>query len=153
MRNIDIKRLDHHGLVMGVIKDIGLIETIDQAVGVHQDEKLSVGQRAAAMIINGLGFTDQPLSLVSEFYKDLPVDALFGEGVTHDFFDRYSLSRALDRMDNYDVESLFSMVAAKACKLSNVDQQAQSFDTTTFSFYGDYKHSQSHSWIFKRLST
>ena len=100
MRNLDIKRLDHHGLVMGVIKDIKLIETIDQAVGLHSDEKLSVGQRVAAMVINGLGFTDQPLSLVNEFYKDIPVDALFGGGVTYDDFDRFSLSRALDRLHN-----------------------------------------------------
>jgi transposase len=117
MRNLDIKRLDHHGLVMGVIKDIKLIETIDQAVGLYSDEKLSVGQRVAGMVINGLGFTDQPLSLVSEFYKDIPVDALFGEGITSDDFDRFSLSRALDRLDNYGVESLFSNVAATACQL------------------------------------
>jgi len=138
MRNLEIKRLDHHGLVMSVIKDIKLIETIDQAVGTYEDEKLSVGQRVAAMVVNGLGFTDQPLSLVNEFYRDLPVDALFGEGLTCDDFDRFSLSRALDRCHNYGIEPLFSQVAATACQLSNVNQTAQSFDTTTFSFHGDY---------------
>jgi transposase len=123
---------------MGVIKDIKLIESIDQAVGLHSDEKLSVGQRVAAMVINGLGFTDQPLSLVSEFYKDVPIEALFGEGVSSDDFDRFSLSRALDRLHNYGVEALFSNVAATACELSDVNQKVQSFDTTTFSFHGDY---------------
>lgn len=138
MHNLDIKRLDHHGLVMGVIKDIKLIETIDAAVGRHVDEKLSVGQRVAAMVINGLGFTDQPLSLVNEFYKDIPVDVLFGQGITSEDFNRYSLSRALDRLHSYGIESLFSTIAAQACKHANVDQTAQSFDTTTFSFHGEY---------------
>ena len=39
--------MDHHGLVMGVVKDIGLVETIDSLVGVHPDEKLTVGERVA----------------------------------------------------------------------------------------------------------
>lgn len=138
MNNLEIKRMDHHGLVMGVIKDIGLIETIDSLVGVHPDEKLTVGERVAAMVMNGLGFTDQPLSLVSEFYKDLPISALFGKEVSADDLDRFSLSRALDRVHSYGVESLFTQVAAQACNHTGVCQKVQSFDTTTFSFYGRY---------------
>ena len=138
MYNLDIKRMDHHGLVMGVIKDIGLIETIDKLVGVHADEKLSVGERVAAMIINGLGFTDQPLSLVSEFYKDLPMSALFQKEIVAEDLDRFSLSRALDRLHGYGVESLFTQVAAKACEKAGVCRKVQSFDTTTFSFHGQY---------------
>jgi transposase len=72
MNNLDIKRLDHHGLVMGVIKDLGIIDQINAHVGQYDDEKTSVGDRIAAMIINGLGFTDQPLSLLSDFFTDLP---------------------------------------------------------------------------------
>ena len=123
---------------MGVIKDIGLIESIDGLVGVHADEKLSVGERVAAMVVNGLGFTDQPLSLVSEFYKDVPISALFQKDICAEDLDRFSLSRALDRIHNYGVESLFSQVAIKACDKAGICRKVQSFDTTTFSFHGHY---------------
>ena len=38
---LSVERLDHLGLIAGVIKDLGLIEAIDQRIGRHQDEKIS----------------------------------------------------------------------------------------------------------------
>lgn len=138
MSEFGIKRLDHHGIVMGVIQDLGIIDQIDERLGTYKDEKLSVGNRIAAMILNGLGFTDQPLSLVPEFFEELPMDHFFGEGITPIDFDRFSLSRALDRVSRYGEDTLFSEVAAHACTVSGVDCKSQSVDTTTFSFSGDY---------------
>ena len=130
--------MDHHGIVMGVIKDLDIIEQINQKLNVYDDEKMSVGERVAAMIMNGLGFTDQPLSLLPEFFEELPLEELFGKKCTAEDFDRFSLSRALDRIYNYGEENLFAEVAAHACKTAGVDTSCQSFDTTSFSCSGEY---------------
>jgi transposase len=140
MSDLGIKRLDHHGIVMGVIQDLGIIPLIDERLGVYADEKLSVGTRIAAMILNGLGFTDQPLSLVPEFFEEIPIEHLFGDGITSSDFDRFGLSRALDRVSKYGEDTLFAEVAMHACAVSNIDLSHQSLDTTTFSMTGNYEN-------------
>lgn len=140
MSEFGIKRLDHHGIVMGVVQDLDIIQQIDSRLGQHQDEKLSVGTRVAAMIVNGLGFTDQPLSLVPEFFEELPIEHLFGKGICAADFDRFSLSRALDRVSGYGEESLFAEVASHACRSAQIDRKTVSLDTTTFSFTGEYSN-------------
>jgi transposase len=138
MEDLDIKRLDHHGLVMGVIKDLGIIDHINARLGVHEDEKTTVGERIAAMIINGLGFTDQPLSLVADFFEDLPLDRLFGRPIEAKDFNRFALARALDRVYEYGDSTLFAEIAAIACIAEGVDRSIQSLDTTSFSMTGEY---------------
>jgi len=52
--------LDHLGLVSSVISRLKLIEKIDARIKVSKDNgaKITMGQRVAAMLLNGLGFTD-----------------------------------------------------------------------------------------------
>lgn len=64
---LSVARMDHLGLVAGVIKDLGLIEAVDGRIGRHADEKVSCGEAVAAMILNGLGFSDKPLTLAPQF--------------------------------------------------------------------------------------
>ena len=66
----EISRLDHHGVVSGVIKDLGLIDQIDRLLGVHDQSQVSHGEAIAGMILNGLGFTDRPLSLSPPIARD-----------------------------------------------------------------------------------
>jgi len=51
---LKIKRLDHHGIVSGVIDDLGIVDIIDQQI--HQDEQqeISIGEAVKGMIMNGL---------------------------------------------------------------------------------------------------
>ncbi|MCI5179623.1 MAG: DUF4277 domain-containing protein [Candidatus Electrothrix sp. AW3_4] len=55
--------MDHLGIVAGTIKDLGLVELIDSHLGHYEDETLSAGETVAGMILNGLGFSNKPLSL------------------------------------------------------------------------------------------
>lgn len=68
----DIKRLDHLGIVAGVIKDLNIVEMIDERLGTYEDETLSAGETVAGMIINGLGFSSKPLSLMPRFFESCP---------------------------------------------------------------------------------
>lgn len=76
MEILSVERADHHGIVAGVIHDLGIIELINDRLGIDSDEKVSAGEAVAAMIINGLGFTDRPLSLTPQFFVNCPMDLL-----------------------------------------------------------------------------
>src|SRR5438128_1930763 len=64
--NVDIvpvERLDHLGIIAGVIKDLRLIEMIDARLGLDDQEDITTGEAVAGMLLNGLGFADHPMSL------------------------------------------------------------------------------------------
>ena len=81
MNNLNIKDLDHLGIVAGIIDEMGLVEIIDEEVGTHPQEKLSVGTIVKAMILNCLGCINAPLYLFSEFFKGKALEHLLGEGI------------------------------------------------------------------------
>ncbi len=56
-QKIEIQNIDH----LGIIDSIGLVEIINELIGVEKGEKVSVGQVVKAMIINGLEFVSKPL--------------------------------------------------------------------------------------------
>ena len=62
---MEIKRLDHLGIVAGVIKDTRLVKLLDERLqkDPNNQEEITPGEAIAGIIINGLGFTDRPLSL------------------------------------------------------------------------------------------
>lgn len=77
----DIKKMDHLGIIAGVIKDLKIVEMIDARIAPHHQESVTVGEAIAAMIINGLGFSDRPLSLTPQFFESKAMEKLFREGV------------------------------------------------------------------------
>ncbi|BAG03466.1 transposase [Microcystis aeruginosa NIES-843] len=65
---IQIKNIDHLGIVAGLIDEIGIVEVINEKLGVDKREKISSGQVLKAMILNGLGMVSRPLYLFSQFF-------------------------------------------------------------------------------------
>ena len=132
------KRLDHHGIVAGVIKDLGLIPLIDETLGSSGCEEISEGEAVAAMIINGLGFTDRPLSLTPQFFNQVPVEELFREGVEASHFNRHKLSRALEKIQKYGSSRFFLLLANSAAQQEGIAKDKPvSLDTTSFSVTGE----------------
>jgi transposase len=93
--NCSVERLDHLGIVAGVIKDLKIIELIDEKLGIYKDESISVGETVAGMIINGLGFSNKPMSLTPLFFEHIPLELLFREGVKAADFNRFKQGRSL----------------------------------------------------------
>jgi transposase len=60
---IQIKNIDHLGIVAGLIDEIGIVEVINEKLGVDKREKISSGQVLKAMILNGLEMVSHPLYL------------------------------------------------------------------------------------------
>ena len=68
----DIKTMvmDHHGLVAAVCRDLGIIDKINARVGSKDPRRvIQPGLAVAAMIINGLGFTNRRLYLSPQFFE------------------------------------------------------------------------------------
>ena len=138
MEKVKVERLDHLGVIAGVIKDLGVIEMIDDRIVPDDREEISTGEAIAGMILNGLGFSNRPISLTPQFFEGKPLDVLFREGVSSDHFNRFKLGRSLDKVYGYGCDLLFSEIAVSACVQEGIDVRFNSLDTTTFSLTGEY---------------
>ena len=58
--DIQVKNLDHLGIVAGIVDQIGLVEEIDRQIEQHPQQIIS-SQIVKAMILNGLRFVSAPL--------------------------------------------------------------------------------------------
>jgi len=125
-------------VIGGVIKELGIVEMIDDRIVPDDREEISTGEAVAGMILNGLGFSQRPVSLTPQFFKNKPMEALFREGVSSDHFNRFKLGRSLDKVYGYGCDLLFSEIAVSACVQEGIDVRFNSLDTTTFSLTGEY---------------
>lgn len=138
MEVLGVERVDHHGIVAGVIHDLGIINLINDRLGIDSDEKVTAGEAVAAMIINGLGFTDRPLSLTPQFFENCPLELLFGRKIAADELNRFKLARTLDRIFDYGCDTLFAELSMRACKQEGVDTRFGHHDTTSYSMTGQH---------------
>jgi transposase len=139
MDTVTVERLDHLGIIAGVIKDLGIIEMIDTRIVPDDQEDITTGEAVAGMILNGLGFSDRPLSLTPQFFANKPVVLLFREGVSADHFNRFKLGRSLSKVFSYGCDLLCSDIAYPVCRQEGIDLRFNSLDTTSFSLTGTYE--------------
>jgi len=132
------QRIDHLGIVAGVIKELKIIELINKRIPQDQREEISAGEAVAGMIINGLGFSDRPMTLTPQFFQNKAMERLLRKDVRASHFNRYKLGRALDDCYAYGCDALFAELSFKACQLEKVDCRFNSEDTTSFSLTGEY---------------
>src|SRR6266699_5832053 len=109
MEQVRVERLDHLGVIASVIQDLGLIAMIDTRLVPDDQEVITPGEAVAAMILNGLGFANRPLSLTPQFFTNKPLDLLFRPGVRAEMFNRFKLGRTLDEVHTYGCDLLFSI--------------------------------------------
>lgn len=136
------KVLDHLGLVASTIKKLGLVEKIDQRIPISKAKgaKVTIGQRVAAMILNGLGFIDDRLYMFPQFLKNKPVDRLFDTDLCAEDFNDDALGRGLDLIYAYGVTKLFSDIAFEIGDEHQLLGSNAHFDTSSLSVYGEYEN-------------
>lgn len=132
------ERLDHLGIVAGVCREIGLAASLD-AVDEGEHERVSVGTATVAMVLNGLGFSNRRLYLVSQFFANKPVEHLLGPGIMAEDLNDDCLGRALDWLYAHDPTALFAGVAARARRVFGVRADQLHADTTSFAVSGAYE--------------
>jgi len=131
--------IDHSGLVAATIQDIDLIKKIDVLIPINKNKgaNLTIGQRVAGMIINGLGFVDTRLYMYANFLEDKPLERLIGDGVLPEYFTDDALARGLDEIAKYGVEKLFACIAYPIALENDLLSSNIHMDTTSFSVFGD----------------
>jgi len=70
-----------------------------------------MGQRVSAMLLNGLGFMNDRLYMVEQFFSDKPVDKLIGAGIVAEDITDDCLGRCLDKISAYGPTQLYANVA------------------------------------------
>jgi transposase len=125
-------------LVAGIIRDLGLVELLDQLLAWDPTRcRLSPGQRIAALIVNMLG-GHRPLYRVGEFYRETVPELLFGPEVNAGLLTDDALARALDKLAAAGPKAVYGALALRVCLSEGIREQTVHFDTTSRSLYGEY---------------
>lgn len=136
---IQVKNLDHLGIVAGIIDQIGLVEEIDRQIEQHPQQIISTGQVVKAMILNGLGFVSAPLYLFSEFFVGKATEHLLGEGIKPEHLNDDRIGRALDSLSYQGLTPLFTNIAMLAHQRFNLSTKSLHLDSSSFSLEGSYE--------------
>ena len=131
--------LDHLGLVAATIDKLGIVSEIDKRIPMTQGAKTTHGERAMAMILNGLGFMDDRLYLFPKFLANKPVKRLFNKDLSAQDFNDDALGRFLDAVHKYGENKLFSEIAFPIALKHRLLSKSVHVDTTSLTLYGDYE--------------
>jgi transposase len=132
-----VEHLDHLGIVAQVCREIGVADWLDEQEPGNR-QYVSVGTATVALVLNGLGFSNRRLYLVSQFFADKPVEHLLGPGIIAEDLNDDCLGRTLDWLYEHDVTRLFAGLALRACRAFGVEAGRLHADTTSFSVHGRY---------------
>jgi transposase len=140
LEEIEIKNLDHLGIVAGIIDEIGIVKKVNELLGTDSRENINCGEVVKAIILNGLGFVSQPLYLFSNFFKDKAVEHLLGKGVKAEDLNDDKLGRVMDKIYKYGLSQLFLAIGLEVIKKYGISTKYSHLDSTSFHLHGQYKN-------------
>ncbi len=138
LTEIEIKTINHLGIVAGIIDELEIVELINQELGIDKQEIVSSGEIVKAIIINGLGFVSQPLYLFPKFFEDKATEHLLGNGILPEHLNDYKIARVMDKLYNYGLSKLFLLIALAAMKKHHINIDFSHLDSSSFSVHGEY---------------
>lgn len=138
--HLSTEHLGHLGIIAATIQRLGLIAKVDKHLPVSKPRgaHLTMGERVAGMILNGLGFLNDRLYMHTDFFENKPVARLFGSHVQANHFTDDALGRCLDAIHDYGSSELFANIALEVGQEHGLLGRTQHIDTTSLSVYGDY---------------
>jgi transposase len=122
-----------------MFEELGITEVIDTAT--QQDPAMRIvtaGHAIKAMVLNGLGFINQQLSLVPHFFQNKPLARLIAPGIQAHHLNDDTLGRALDTLYDVGVTELYSLIAATAAQRLGLAPTFMHLDSTSFHVDGRY---------------
>ncbi|QEI41224.1 hypothetical protein BMF77_01808 [Dolichospermum sp. UHCC 0315A] len=140
-QEIEIENIDHLGIVAGIIDSIGIVEIINELIGVEKDEKVNAGQVVKAMIINGLGFVSKPLYMFPKYFETIACEHLIGAGVKPEYLNDDKLGRVMDKLFIKGLDTLFFIIALKAAQKFGVSLSTSHLDSSSMHVHGQYNTS------------
>jgi transposase len=137
--SVEVKNLNHLGIVAGIIDEIGLVDQINKILGQHPQSKVSAGQAVKAMILNGLGFVSGTLYMFPKYMDSYACEHLIGEGVLPEHLNDDRLGRVLDQLYLKGLSGIFTLIALAAVKKYGVDLSSIHLDSSSLHLHGEYK--------------
>ena len=116
LTNVEIKTINHLGIVAGIIDEIGIVNLVNKQLGIDEQEIVNSGEIVKAIILNGLGFVSQPLYLFPNFFKDKATEHLLVNGILAEHLNDYKIGRVMDKLYNRGLSELFLLIALTAAK-------------------------------------
>ena len=98
--NFSVKRLDHLGVIAGIMQELNLIKMVDTLLQADKQNILTPEEVVQAMIINGLRFSSKPTTLTPQFFATKQTDELIRSDISSEQLNRFKLGRVLD--GNYE---------------------------------------------------
>ncbi|WP_430639680.1 IS1634-like element ISCwa1 family transposase [Crocosphaera watsonii WH 8501] len=142
LEEIQVKNLDHLGIVAGLIDEIGIVKIINNKLGIDVREKISAGTVVKSILINGLGFVLRPLYLFSQFFQDKAIEKLLGERIKPDYLNDDKIGRVMDELYKYGLNDIFIEVVLEVIKKFEIDLKYSHLDSTSFHLDGEYKREE-----------
>ncbi len=137
---IQVKNLDHLGLVAGIIDELGIVEIINEQIGIQPEEIVSAGVVVKAIILNGLGFVSRPLYLFPNFFEDKATEHLLGVGILPEHLNDDKIGRVMDKLYVKGLTNIFLSIALAAVKRYNIATNYSHLDATSISVQGKYEN-------------
>lgn len=136
---LSTKVLDHLGLVSGMCDELELSTQIDSHLAQDLAQReVSIGTLCKALIINGLGFVQRRLYMVSSFFESKPIELLLGQGIEPSHLNDTVIGRALDTIHAYGCSKLFSQLSPIICANLGLSPRYAHMDSTDFHLDGVY---------------
>ena len=122
----------------GLVDEIGIVEIINQKLGIDPREKVSTGVIIKAMLLNGLGFVSAPLYLFGKFFQGKAIEQLLGEGIKPEHLNDDRLGNVLDEVYAAGLSELFLEISLAAANKFEVKRETAHLDSTSFHVDGAY---------------
>jgi len=141
VKDIEIKNIDHLGIVAGIVDSIGLVEIINNFCGQETGEKVSAGHVVKAMILNGLGMVSKPLYMFPKFFESIACEHLIGDGVKPEYLNDDKLGRVMDKLFLKGLDTIFLAISLNVVKKFGISLASSHLDSSSFHVHGEYKNS------------
>ena len=139
LENLEIKTINHLGIIAGIIDEIGIVEIVDEQLGTEAQEIVSSGIIIKAIILNGLGFLSRPLYLFPQFFEDKATEHLLGKGILPKHLNDDRIGRVMDKCYQQGISDLFLLISLAAAKKYQINLEYSHLDSSSFSVHGEYK--------------
>jgi transposase len=140
-KDLKLKKIDHLGIVAGIVDSIGMVEIINNFLGSEPGEKVSAGQVVKAMILNGLSMMSQPLYMFPKFFELIACEHLIGAGVKPEYLNDHKLGRILDKLFIKGLDTVFLAISLNAVQIYQISLSSSHLDSTSFHVDGEYEYS------------
>nr|WP_104900306.1 IS1634 family transposase [Nostoc sp. 'Peltigera membranacea cyanobiont' N6] len=140
-KDIEFRKIDHLGIVAGIVDSIGIVEIINNLLSSEPGEKVSAGQVVKAMILNSLSMMSQPLYMFPKFFELIACEHLIGKGVKPEYLNDDKLGRILDKLFIKGLDTVFLAISLNAVKIYQISLSSSHLDSTSFHVDGEYEYS------------